>query len=86
MFDLGVWVTWTRVKKVPLRQVEKYSVSKIRTQNDHSLNKSRTSEGKEEGMHLTDSKWIEYTGFDEKMEMRELIGKCLEWFNLTLLC
>ena len=41
---------------MPLRQVEKYSISKIRTQNDDSLNERRTSEGKEEGMHLTDSK------------------------------
>ena len=61
---------------MPLRQVEKYSVSKIRTQNDHSLNKRRTSEGKEEGMHLTDSKWIEYTGFDEKCQESLLGIRC----------
>ena len=71
---------------MPMRQVENYSISKIQTQNDHSLNEWRTRESKEEGMHLRESKWIEYTGFDEKMEIRELIGKCLEWFNLTLLC
>lgn len=47
MFDLRVWVAWTRVKNVPLRQVENYSISKIQTQNDHSLNERRTSEGKE---------------------------------------
>ena len=66
------------VKKVPMRPVENYSISKIQTQNDHSLNERRSSESKEEGMHLTESKWIYYTGVDEKMEIRELIGKCLE--------
>lgn len=52
-----------------------HSAVKIQPLNDHSLSGGRTDEGKEEGMHMINSKWIEHLGFDEEMEMRELIER-----------
>ena len=73
MFDIRVGVSYVDESwGSACKTGGNHSVSKIQPQNDHSQNGGRTSEGKVEGMHMIDSKWIEHTGFDEKMEMREL--------------
>lgn len=61
--------------EVHSRQEENHSVSKIQQRNDHPPNGGRASKGKQEGMHIINSKWLEQTGMDEKMEMRELIER-----------